>query len=97
MRDSEPSIEKLAALSLIKISEHEKEILKKEIEILNKLIKKIMSAPNIDNMPPLYHPLDVEGAKREDKVSLVKSQKNWAQSALEVEDGFIKAPRTLEE
>ncbi len=88
-------VKHLSWLARIAIDEKEAEQVLKDIEELRRLIDKVLEAP-VENVEPLYHPLDITSPLRDDKPKLSLSQEEALFNAAETEKGFIKAPRTIE-
>ncbi len=86
----------LSWLTRIAVSEEEAEEILKDIESLKKLVDRVLEAP-VENVEPLYHPLDITGLLRDDEPVEGLSQEEALFNAAETEKGFFKAPRTVEQ
>ncbi len=88
-------LDHLAWLARVKISDEEASKLFEELNELKALVDKILET-RVDDVPPLYHPLDIKGRLRRDK-----PEESLGKRALELnvklEKGFVKAPRTIED
>jgi aspartyl-tRNA(Asn)/glutamyl-tRNA(Gln) amidotransferase subunit C len=90
-------IRHIAWLARIELSEGEIEKFKRLIKAVRSLVDKLLEA-NVENVEPLYHPLEVEGVKREDKPSGGMMDREKAlMNAARTEKGYIVAPRTIEQ
>ena len=89
-------IEHLCWLARIELSHEEKEKMLNEIKRVLTLVNKLLEAP-VAEEEPLYHVIEKEGLLREDKPSESLRQHEAIQNASQVENGYIVAPRPLEE
>jgi len=62
------------------------------IEFINKLFE-----IEVEDVEPLYHPLDKEGLLRDDIPKEHLRQEEVLVNAAAFENGYVKAPRTIEE
>ncbi|NPA05769.1 MAG: Asp-tRNA(Asn)/Glu-tRNA(Gln) amidotransferase subunit GatC [Crenarchaeota archaeon] len=98
MEEKQPriDIDHLAWLARLQLSEDEKEEIRRSIERIMEFINRLLEAP-VEDVEPLYHPLDKEGLLRPDEPSPGLSQEEALMNAAATENGYFKAPRTLEE
>ena len=89
-------VERLSRLARVELSEEEAKIFEKEIESIKKFIEKILEI-SLENVEPLFHPLGEKGKLRSDKPSQSLPSKVVIDMALESREGYVKAPRTIED
>jgi len=89
-------LEHLAWLSRIRLSEEEREAIRRRLEAARRLVDRLLEAP-IGDVEPLYHPSDEEGLLREDEPRPGLPRELALMNAARTEKGFIVGPRTLEE
>jgi aspartyl-tRNA(Asn)/glutamyl-tRNA(Gln) amidotransferase subunit C len=93
----EVDVKHVAWLARIELDEDEVEEFKRLISSVRSLVDKLLEA-NVEGVEPLFHPLDVEGVKREDKPSgAMLDREKVLMNAARSENGYIVAPRTVEE
>ena len=85
----------LSWLARINVTEEEAEQVLRDLEELKKLVDRVLEAP-VEDVEPLYHPLDLTSPLREDEPGESLSQEEALANAAETEKGFVKAPRTVE-
>ncbi len=96
MKEGRVDVDHLAWLARLSLSDDEKEEIRRSIEKIMEFINRLLEAP-VEDVEPLYHPLDKEGLLRPDEPRPGLSQEEALMNAAETEDGYFKAPRTLEE
>jgi aspartyl-tRNA(Asn)/glutamyl-tRNA(Gln) amidotransferase subunit C len=89
-------VKHLSWLARIEVSGEEEADVLRDIEALRKLIERILEAP-VKDVPPLHHPLDIEGVLRDDEPEEGLSREEALMNAASEERGFVKAPRTVED
>ncbi len=95
MEKNSLDLNKLAFLARLKIVEGEKEDIEKGLKELKRLIDTILEV-EVEEVEPLVHPLDKNTIFREDIASTGLSQEEALANASGTENGFFKAPRTIE-
>jgi aspartyl-tRNA(Asn)/glutamyl-tRNA(Gln) amidotransferase subunit C len=93
---NEFTISHLAWLSRLEIREEEVRELEKRLNALKKLIDRIIGL-ELRDVEPLYHPLESEGKLREDTPSKGLDRETALTNAARVENGYVVAPRTVED
>ncbi len=94
--EEEKLLEHISWLARIEIGEEEKRELVKRLEKVKKFIDKLLEA-EVEDIEPLYHPLEDTGYLREDKPTKSIARDKVYKNATKVEEGYIVAPRTMEE
>ncbi len=97
MSTGNPTIKHLMWLARIELSEEEQARMQKEIEnIIHNFINKLLEA-KLEEVEPLYHPLEKQGILRPDTPKPSLSQEEALANASKTENGYIIAPRPLED
>ncbi len=94
VRVDEDLVEYLCRLGRVKLSSEERRRLVREIEILLDYINDIFDIEGVENLTPLLYP-GVETHVRRDEP--VKSEGRVHLSNAILENGFVKAPRVVED
>ncbi|ABM80960.1 Asp-tRNA(Asn)/Glu-tRNA(Gln) amidotransferase subunit GatC [Hyperthermus butylicus] len=89
-------VKHVAWLARIQLSDEEVELFKRLVNSAMKLINKLLEAP-VEDVEPLYHALDKEGLLRSDKPSIHLDRERVLANAAKSQEGYIVAPRTVEE
>ena len=90
-------IKHLAWLARIELTEDEAQNLRRRIEGAMRIISKLLEA-DIEGLKPLYHPQEEASYLRPDEVKPPRtSREKMLDNAARVENGFIVAPRTVED
>jgi len=90
-------VKHIAWLARIELSEDEVEEFRRLIRAVRGLVDRLLKA-DVEGVEPLYHPLEVEGVKHEDKPSgRMMDREKVLMNAARNEKGYIVAPRTVEE
>jgi len=89
-------VEHLAWLSRIELSEEERERLRARLEKARRIVDRILEAP-VEGVEPLFHAAEAEGRLREDEPRAGLSREEALLNAAKTEEGYIVAPRTVEE
>ena len=96
--NQEKLIEYLERLVLVKFRENERQRVLEEIEKILNFFKALDEVKELINYEPLFHVHDIEGPMREDEP---RSDDLLTYRDLEInailENGYIKAPKTVEE
>ncbi|MCY0849586.1 Asp-tRNA(Asn) amidotransferase subunit GatC [Sulfuracidifex metallicus] len=85
-------INKLERLSLITLTDKERERIKNDVKQILDFFNKLNDA-NLDNIEPLFHPLPA-GKLREDKPSPGLTRDEALSNVKRKENGYIVGPRT---
>ena len=96
MEAPEELVRYLSRLSRVELRADEVGELLRGLEALRRLIERLLEAP-VDDLPPMHHPLDLEGVLDEDEPRPGLSQEEALANAAGAERGFFRAPRTVEE
>jgi len=86
----------LAWLSRLRLSEDEKRELESRLDTMRQLIDSLLSV-SVTDVEPLYHPLEAPGKLRDDVVVQGLRREDALRNAARVEDGYVVAPRTVDE
>jgi len=90
-------IKHLAWLARIELAENEAQDLRRRIEGAMRIISKLLEA-DTEGLEPLYHPREEASYLRPDEARPPKtSREKMLGNAARVENGFIVAPRTIED
>ncbi|RLG77949.1 MAG: Asp-tRNA(Asn)/Glu-tRNA(Gln) amidotransferase GatCAB subunit C [Thermoprotei archaeon] len=88
-------IEHLERLALIKFSQEERDRLKKELRKIIEFFDQLRELGELKNIEPLFHVLDIESPLRDDEPRRCEIPQNELLSGAEIEQGYVKAPRTI--
>jgi len=93
---SKDTIEKVAKLALLDLTEEEKGIFSKQLEDIISYFKKL---DNLDtsNVEPTTHAIDLKNVYREDMPTSSLSNEDALKNTEHKKDGYFKAPRILKD
>ena len=94
--EEEKLLENKTWLARIEIDKKKKKELVKRLEKVKKFIDKLLEA-EVEEIEPLYHPLEDTGYLREDRPDKSMSRDKIYKNVAKTEGGYIVAPRTVEE
>lgn len=95
MEINKEMVEYVASLAKLRLNEDEKALMGED---LNKILQymDVLATLNTDDVEPLTHVSGVENVTREDVVQPSHNRDEILQNAIDVEDGCIKVPQTVE-
>ncbi len=95
MRVDEELVKRLEELSRIRLSDEER---RRMVEELNRVLEwmRVLLEARVE-AEPLYHPLEQEGLLRRDEPRPSLPREKALRDAVEVVDGYVKAPKLVEE
>ena len=96
MKVTEEDILHIAALSRLKIAKEEEKNYQEELDKIISYMD-ILEGVNTENVPPTTYALPMENVFREDEPKDSLDRELALSNAPEVEDGYFKVPRVLEE
>lgn len=83
---------------LIRFTESERKRIMEEVSKILDFFRSLNEIKELDDYEPLFHVHDIEGPTREDEPqSEVELQRSDVMLNAIVENGYVKAPRTIEE
>ena len=94
--DTDRLLRHLAWLARIEVSPEEERVLARRLEKARRVIDRVLEAP-VDEVEPLYHAAGVEGPLREDEPRPSMDREAMLANAAKTENGYVVAPRTVEE
>ena len=89
-------IEQIAYLARINIDQKKFPPLKRELESILDLVKKMNSA-NTDSIEPMSHPLDLFQPLRRDEITEKDDRENLQKNAPSIQAGLFMVPKVIEE
>ncbi len=95
VRIDEELVKRLEEMTRIALSEDER---RRMVEELNRVLEwmSVLLEARVE-AEPLYHPLDQEGLLRRDEPGESLPREKALRDAVEVVDGYVKAPKLVEE
>jgi len=93
---SKDTIEKVAKLALLDLTEEDKEKFSKQLGDILSYFKKLNDL-DTNNVEPTTHAIDLKNVYREDVAKTSLSNEDALKNAEHKEDGYFKAPRILKE
>lgn len=93
---SKDTIEKVAKLALLDLTEEDKEKFSKQLGDILSYFKKLNDL-DTNNVEPTTHAIDLKNVYREDVAKSSLSNEDALKNAEHKEDGYFKAPRILKE
>jgi len=93
---SKDTIEKVAKLALLDLTEEDKEKFSKQLRDILTYFKKLNDLDTSD-IEPTTHTIDLKNVYREDKPKKSLSNEDALKNAEHKKDGYFKAPRILKE
>ena len=93
---SKKTIEKVARLALLDLSEEDKEMFSKQLGDILSHFKKLNDL-DTSNIEPTTHAIDLKNVYREDVPTPSLSNKDALKNTEHKKDGYFKAPRILKE
>lgn len=95
MKITDETIDYVAALSKIELSNEEKEKAKNDVGKILSYIE-IMNQLNTDNIEPMSHVFNLTNVFREDMITNTNNREELLNNAPEKKDGCFKVPKTVE-
>jgi len=93
---SKKTIEKVARLALLDLSEEDKEMFSKQLGDILSHFKKLNDL-DTSNIEPTTHAIDLKNVYREDVATPSLSTEDALKNTEHKKDGYFKAPRILKE
>jgi len=93
---SDELLDHLTWLTRLELTDEEKKRIIADLQNIVEFINKLFEA-KVEDVEPLYHPLDKEGLLRDDIPKEHLRQEDVHMNAAASEKGYVKAPRTIEE
>ncbi|MCK4714791.1 MAG: Asp-tRNA(Asn)/Glu-tRNA(Gln) amidotransferase subunit GatC [Candidatus Aenigmarchaeota archaeon] len=87
-------VKKVAALARIELSDKEAEGFRKDLEEILSAFRTLQRIPT-KGVKPTFHPVEVRGVLREDKVEPSILRDRLLKNLKNKEDGYIKGPRVV--
>ncbi len=88
-------LKKLATLALVEVEEAKLELIRKDIERIVEMFNKIRDLSLPEDLEPLYTTYFGEGNLRDDSVKSVEGSEEQELLDRRLDEGYVKAPRTL--
>lgn len=90
----EKTVEKVAKIARIELSEDEKKKFSKDMEDILSAFKKLEGA-DVSGVEPAFQPIETKDVLREDVEEPCMSQEDALANAVHKEDGFFKGPKAM--
>jgi len=88
-------LKKLATLALVEVEEAKLELIRRDVERIVEMFNKIRDLNLPEDLEPLYTTYFGGGNLRDDSVERVKESEVQELLDRKLEEGYVKAPRTL--
>lgn len=93
---SDELLSHLMWLARLELTDDEKKRIIADLQSIVEFVNRLFEA-KVKDVEPLYHPLDKEGLLRDDIPKEHLRQEDVLMNAAASEEGYVKAPRTIEE
>lgn len=91
---SKDTIEKVAAIARLELTEEEKESFAKDLESILKAFSTLDKA-KVKDTKPTFQPIEVKNVVREDKIEPSLSQEEALSNSPNKDKGFFKGPKVV--